>query len=97
MRNKISNIEEVRVRFRKIKKIVQKQYPGASTKIDAFGKYYVTNNRGFRILEDTLLYPAQDNVYDAWYIVSVASKFEKIIEANNRRFSDEKICKKTSE
>ena len=89
------NIEKLRENFKKIKKSVLKKFPGATLAVDFEGKYYIKDVNNYRILDDMLLYPSQKSVYDAWRIVDTVTKVEKIIGANTKIFSDEKICKQS--
>ena len=40
--------------FIRIKHKIQKQYPGASVKRDRFGKFYIVDGNGYKILQDAL-------------------------------------------
>jgi len=87
------DIERLQDYFKQIKKSVLKKFPNAKTEMNSQKEFYVVDGSGYRILEDTLMYPAQKNSFDAWHIVNEAIKISQIIEKNNQRFSDDKICK----
>lgn len=87
------NIEQLKHKFKQVKRVVQKQYPNATTAVDLDGRFYVADENGYRILRDMNLYPSQRDVYTAWIMVQQVTKIETIMNRNNQRFSDEKICK----
>lgn len=92
---KAENLDNERLQdyFKQIKKSVLKKFPNARTEINSNKEFYVVDENGHRILDDILLYPSQSNSFDAWHMVNEAIKARQIIDKNNQRFSDDKICK----
>ena len=82
------------VKFRKLKKKIQKVFPDA--KIIAITKkdHYVSDGSGRRIIPSYLMIPNSNNVFDAWLHAERGLWYHNILERNRRRFSDEKIMKK---
>jgi hypothetical protein len=79
--------------FIRIKHKIQKQYPGASVKRDRFGKFYIVDGNGYKILQDEFEVPNTDTCLEAWVNSSVMVWYKHIIETNNQKFNDEKIFK----
>jgi hypothetical protein len=82
------------VKFRKLKKKIQKVFPNARIVAANRGEYYVSNGAGRRLIPEYLMIPNSKNVFDAWLHAEKGLWYHNILERNRRRFSDEKIMKK---
>ena len=81
--------------FLDIKKKITKLYPEAKTQIDIFGKYYVVNKNGFKIIPEEYKIKNCDSVLKAWKTTLEFLSVNKILQVNNRRFSPYKISDST--
>lgn len=78
--------------FSKIKKRVQKKYPGAHTMFDSESKsYHIVDNQGNRILTEEYYLPPATSVRKAWEYIDHITFFEKAIVKSFNAFSDEKL------
>jgi hypothetical protein len=82
------------VKFRKIKKKIQKVFPDATTITDSNGKYYISNGSGRRLIPEYLMIPNSKSVYGAWLNAERGLWYHHLLERNRLKFSDEKVMKK---
>ena len=83
--------------FAKIKRFIQKRFPGARTearRIDGLIVYQVVDGGGYRITDPDLLLPPATTVRQAWYNAKYCSWFTNMIRKSNNAFSEEKMIKK---
>jgi len=81
--------------FKKIKKKLLKLYPGAATKIDGNGKFYLIDKNGFKILKDEFDIPNCNTIREAWEKTLSMLWTQIIVIRNNNKFSDDKIIKQS--
>ena len=82
------------VKFRKLKKKIQKVFPNAKIVAITKGEYYVSDGTGRRLIPEYLMIPNSKNVYDAWFHAERGLWYHHLLERNKRKFSDEKVMKK---
>lgn len=80
--------------FQKVKRFVQKRFPGAYTIMRSNGSYAVVDGNGYSIVSTELMLPPALTVRDAWNQAKYAAWFSNMIRKSNAAFSDEKIYKK---
>jgi hypothetical protein len=83
--------------FQKMKRFIQKRFPGAHTVAKEAGKklqYTVLDGRGYSIVDPELRLPATYTVRKAWEQAKYAAWFTNMIRKSNNAFSDEKMLKK---
>jgi len=80
--------------FQKVKRFVQKRFPGAYTIMRSNGSYAVVDGNGYSIVSTELMLPPASTVREAWNQAKYAAWFSNMIRKSNAAFSDEKIYKK---
>lgn len=80
--------------FLKVKRFIQKRFPGAKTIVRPDGSYGVVDGNGLSIIDPELMLPPTKTVREAWYQAKYAAWFTNMIRKSNAAFSDEKIYKK---
>tara|TARA_R110000868_G_scaffold386887_1_gene655330 strand:+ start:912 stop:1232 length:321 start_codon:yes stop_codon:yes gene_type:complete len=83
--------------FAKVKRFVEKRFPGAYTKARMVGgktAYQVVDGNGFAVIDPTLFLPPTYTVRKAWEQAKYGAWFQNMIRKSNNAFSDEKIYKK---
>lgn len=83
--------------FAKVKRFVQKRFPGARTVARTFGgtiMYQVVDERGISVIDPELRIPHSRTVKEAWDKAKYGAWFQNMIRKSNNAFSDEKIYKK---
>ena len=83
-----------RKEFEKVKRFVQKRFPGAHTIMRTNGSYAVVDGNGYSIVSSELMLPPALTVREAWTQAKYAAWFSNMIRKSNAAFSDEKIYKK---
>ena len=69
---------DIKKKFNRLKKKVQKRYPNAETRVDYNGKYYVSDGIGGRVGSDFMI-PPQENVFEAWMWAAEALRVQQNI------------------
>ena len=80
--------------FNKVKRFVQKRFPGAHTIMRTNGTFAVVDGNGYSIVHSELFLPPALTVREAWTQAKYAAWFSNMIRKSNAAFSDEKIYKK---
>jgi hypothetical protein len=83
--------------FAKVKRFVEKRFPGAHTlaKPAVKGhKYVVVDGGGFAIVNGELMIPFASSVRKAWEDAKYSIWFTNMIRKSNAAFNEEKIFKK---
>lgn len=83
--------------FLKVKRFVQKRFPGARTVAKPSGDimyYQVVDGNGYAVVDPALLIPPATTVKQAWTNAKYSAWFSNMIHKSNIAFSDEKIIKK---
>ena len=83
--------------FAKVKRFVQKRFPGAHTvarNINGKIKYQVVSENGYAITNEELMIPLAPSVRQAWEYAKYSTWFTNMIRKSNAAFADEKIYKK---
>lgn len=83
--------------FLKVKRYVQKRFPGARTVAKPSGGemyFQVVDGNGYAITNPELLIPPATSVKQAWTNAKYSAWFSNMIHKSNIAFSDEKIIKK---
>lgn len=80
--------------FQKVKRFVQKRFPGARTIKQSVGSYVVVDGKGLSVLDPEMLLPPVYSVREAWYQAKYNHWYSNMIRKSNNAFSDEKIYKK---
>jgi len=80
--------------FLKMKRYVQKRFPGAHTIMTNEGTYKVLNGYGYSVASPELMLAPALTVRRAWEHAKYAAWFTNMIRKSNAAFSDEKIYKK---
>jgi hypothetical protein len=83
--------------FQKMKRFVEKRFPGAHTMAKQSGKkleYVVLDGNGYAIIDPELMLPPAYTVRKAWEQAKYAAWFTNMIRKSNNAFSDEKMLKK---
>ena len=80
--------------FQKMKRFIQKRFPGAYTIMRTNGMYAVVDGNGYSIVGPELMLPPASTVREAWNQAKYAAWFTNMIRKSNAAFSDEKIYKK---
>ena len=83
-----------RKEFEKVKRFVQKRFPGAHTIMRTNGSFAVVDGNGYSIVKQELMLPPALTVREAWTQAKYAAWFSNMIRKSNAAFSDEKIYKK---
>ena len=76
-----------RIKFKKIKRKVQSQYPNACTCMTSSGLFYVSDGTGNIITSDYML-PAQPTVTLAWYWIAEILRIDNNIQRTNPKRMD---------
>ena len=85
------DIKERHKKFKKYKNSVIKGFPNATLKINTSGQYYIVDANGYRILQDEYCIPDCDTPFTTWEKTYNLLWSKKIIDRNNKKFSDERI------
>ncbi len=80
--------------FLKVKRFIQKRFPGARTIMRPDGSFGVVDQHGISIVDLELMLPPTKTVREAWNQAKYAAWFTNMIRKSNAAFSDEKIYKK---
>ena len=83
--------------FLKVKRFVQKRFPGARTVAKPSGNemyYQVVDGNGYAVVDPALLIPPATTVKQAWTNAKYSAWFSNMIHKSNVASSDEKIIKK---
>lgn len=83
--------------FQKMKRFVDKRFPGAHTVAKEVGNkkhYTVLDGKGYAIVDPELMLPPALTVRKAWEQAKYAAWFTNMIRKSNNAFSDEKMLKK---
>ena len=83
-----------RKEFQKVKRFIQKRFPGAHTIMRTNGTFAVVDGNGYSIVHGELFLPPALTVREAWTQAKYAAWFSNMIRKSNAAFSDEKIYKK---
>lgn len=92
MNNKTINPQQKE--FLKVKRFVQKRFPGATTILRPDGSYGVVDQYGVSVIDLELMLPPTHTIRQAWYQAKYAAWFTNMIQKSNAAFCDEKIYKK---
>jgi hypothetical protein len=79
--------------FQKMKRFVQKRFPGATTKANGDGTYSVVDAYGLEVRNEELLFPPANTVWEAWHQAKYSHWFTNMIRKSNNAFNEEKIYK----
>jgi hypothetical protein len=80
--------------FQKVKRFVQKRFPGASTVVNSDGFFSVVDSTGRAVVSEALYIPPAKTVREAWLQAKYCHWYSNMIRKSNNAFSDEKIYKK---
>jgi hypothetical protein len=81
--------------FQKVKRFIQKRFPGAYTIMRPDGAFKVVDGNGRSIVDPELMLPKTYTVRKAWEQAKYVNWFQNMIRKSNNAFSDEKIMKKS--
>lgn len=79
--------------FQKMKRFVQKRFPGATTQAKGDGTYSVVDANGREVRNEELLFPPAKTVWEAWQQAKYSHWFTNMIRKSNNAFNEEKIYK----
>jgi hypothetical protein len=80
--------------FAKMKRFIEKRFPGAHTIKNSSGYYVVVDGDGYNVVDPELMLPPARTVREAWKQAKYGHWFSNMIRKSNNAFSDEKIYKK---
>jgi len=81
--------------FQKMKRFIEKRFPGARTAMNSAGHYSVVHGEDAEsVVPAELLYPPANSVREAWQQAKSVAWFVNMIRKSNNAFSDDKIFKK---
>ncbi len=83
--------------FAKVKRFVEKRFPGAHTiarTTNGRVKYQVVGESGYAITNEELMIPLASSVRQAWEYAKYSAWFTNMIRKSNAAFNEEKIYKK---
>jgi hypothetical protein len=80
--------------FLKLKRFIQKRFPGAKTIVRPDGSYGVVDGNGISVVDPELMLPPTHTIRGAWEQAKYGAWFTNMIRKSNAAFSDEKIYKK---
>ncbi len=80
--------------FAKVKRFIQKRYPGAYTIRRADNSYAVVDHKGRSVVDPELLLPPAPTVREAWNQAKYTNWFQNMIRKSNAAFSDDKFYSK---
>ena len=78
------NIKE---KFERVKRKVQKYYPNAKTSMDLFKKFFVVDGNGYRIIPDDFKIENQKTVFEAWKTTWMFIVRDNIVRTNTEKFN----------
>ena len=87
-------LTEEQKEFQKVKRFVQKRFPGAHTIKQTAGNYVIVDAKGSSVLDPEMLLPPVYTVRDAWKQAKYNHWYSNMIRKSNNAFSDEKIYRK---
>jgi hypothetical protein len=82
--------------FQKVKRFIQKRFPGAYTIKRTDGSYAVVDGNGISIVDAELMLPPAETVRKAWEYAKYTNWFTNMIRKSNNAFDDSKIYDKMS-
>lgn len=82
--------------FLKVKRFIQKRFPGAYTIQRTDGSYAVVDGNGISIVDPELMLPPAKTVRKAWEYAKYTNWFSNMIRKSNNAFDDSKIYDKMS-
>lgn len=85
---------ETRKEFDKMKRFVQRRFPGAYSIRRTDASFAVVDCNGYSLVDSELRLPPAVTVREAWMQAKYALWFSNMIRKSNAAFSDEKIYKK---
>ena len=80
--------------FQKVKRFIQKRFPGAYTIQRNDGSYAVVDGNGRSIVDPDLMLPPAKTVRKAWEYAKYTNWFQNMIRKSNNAFDDTKIYSK---
>ena len=82
--------------FQKVKRFIQKRFPGAYTTQRTDGSYTVVDGNGKSIVDPELMLPPALTVRKAWEYAKYTNWFTNMIRKSNNAFDDSKFYDKMS-
>jgi hypothetical protein len=82
--------------FLKVKRFIQKRFPGAYTIQKTDGSYAVVDGNGKSLVDPELMLPPAKTVRKAWEYAKYTNWFTNMIRKSNNAFDDNKIYDKMS-
>lgn len=82
--------------FQKVKRFIQKRFPGAYTIQRTDGSYAVVAANGKSIVDPELMLPPAKTVRKAWEYAKYTNWFQNMIRKSSNAFDDTKIYDKMS-
>lgn len=82
--------------FQKVKRFIQKRFPGAYTIQRTDESYAVVDGSGKSIVDSELMIPPAKTVRKAWEYAKYTNWFTNMIRKSNNAFDDNKIYDKMS-
>lgn len=82
--------------FQKVKRFIQKRFPGAYTIMRTDGSFAVVDGNGRSIVDPELMLLPTYTVRKAWEQAKYVHWFSNMMRKSNNAFSDEKIYKSMS-
>jgi len=89
----MSKISPEQREFLKVKRFIQKRFPGAYTIQRTDGSFAVVGGNGISIVDPELMLPPTYTVRKAWEQAKYVHWFSNMMRKSNNAFSDEKIYK----
>lgn len=80
--------------FQKVKRFIQKRFPGAYTIQRTDGSYAVVDGNGISIVDPELMLPPAKTVRKAWEYAKYTNWFQNMIRKSNNAFDDSKFYSK---
>ena len=80
--------------FAKMKRFIEKRFPGAHTIQNSSGHYIVVDGDGYAVINPELMLPPTKTVREAWKQAKYGHWFSNMIRKSNNAFSEEKMYKK---
>ena len=88
---KKGNLTPEQKEFNKVKRFVQKRFPGAHTIIHTDGSFKVVDEDGLSVVSPDLYMPPAKSIREAWNMAKYVHWFQNMMRKNNNAFDESKI------